>query len=371
MRDEPSQKEVALAMLAGLSWLAFVVIALACSAAAYGQSPRWAACRVQNHVGNAANVGSGTLVDKTEDGREGLILTCWHLFREGTGQIVVTFADGRSHAARVVALEQGADLAALAIANPRAEPVDVSFSVASQSKLSACGFGQNGKYLCAVGAKSGESHAVGQTSLLINNAVRSGDSGGGVIDEQGHLVAVVWGERDGVTYASCGAPLRDFLGRALGGRARQVVNCPDGLCPRKQTPPQILRTDPSASDALDPRFDKLAEAIDRLQKEKQDRGDYLTRGELQRFESDSTARHESLLQRLQGLASVGNPAVGKAAGAAAVSLLGLSGPAGWAVLAAGTVGGWLAGRFMRRKLRGAGGRRRPFRRVSTDRTQSG
>lgn len=384
MRYEPSRKEVAVAMVAGLSWLAFVLIALVCSAAAHGQATGSAVCRVHNRLNGFANVGSGTLVDKTEDGREGLVLTCWHLFREGTGQVVVQFADGRTHGARLVALDQDADLAALAIANPRAKAVGVNLTVARHAKLSACGFGQTGQYLCAVGTASGESRTAGQTSLLINGAVRSGDSGGGVFDEQGQLVAVVWGERDGVTYASCGTPLKNFLGRVLGRRTQLVVNCPNGLCPRPQSPqlagPQAPShgsdgrepgTDRLASDGLDPRVDELAAAIDRLREEKQDRGDFLIRGELQRFESESNARHESLLERFRALAAGGSSSVGKAAGAAAVSLLGLSGPAGWAVLAAGTVGGWLVGRRMRRKLRGAGGRRRPFRSVSTDRTRSG
>ena len=229
--------------------------------------------------------------------------------------------------------------------------------------------------------RGGESRAPGQTSLLVNNGVRSGDSGGGVCDEQGRLVAVVWGERDGVTYASSGTPLRDFLGRVLGQRTQLVVNCPDGLCPQL-LPPQRASPSPGLDSALpgpgtgrlapqavlpldpgtgehsiidDPRFGELAAAIDRLRTEKLDRSD------LQRFESESTTRHESLLERIRVLAAGGGPSLGKAAGAAAVSLLGLSGPAGWAVLAAGTVGGWLVGRRMRRKLRGAGGRRRPFR----------
>ncbi len=366
-------------LLAALGWLAVTLNAPFAEAG----SPRATVCRVHNRLGGFANVGSGTLVDKTEDGREGLILTCWHLFREGTGQVVVQFADGRSHGARVVALDRDADLAALAIANPRAEPVGVNLTIARNAKLSACGFGQTGQYRCAVGIYGGESRAPGQTSLLVNSGVRLGDSGGGVFDEQGQLVAVVWGERDGVTYASCGTPLMDFLGRVLGRRTQQVVNCPNGLCPRplpgQLAPVAVLPIDPGTGEHSiidDPRFDELAAAIDRLHTEKPDRSD------LERFESESTIRHESLLERMRvlaaggGFAQGGGPSVGKAAGAAAVSLLGLSGPAGWAVLAAGSVGGWLAGgwlkgRRMRRKLHGAGGRRRPFRHVSTDRTRSG
>lgn len=370
----------------------FVPLAIASSQRQTAEnSPTAAVCRVHNQLGGFANVGSGTLVDKTDDEREGLVLTCWHLFREGMGQVVVEFPDGRTHGARVVALDENADLAALAIANPRIEPASVHLET-GPGRLAACGFGQTGQLRCAVGANIGASQAPGQTNLLIDNAVRSGDSGGGVFDAEGRLVAVVWGERDGVTYASCGTPLRDFLGRVMGRRTQFVMNCPNGLCPRplpsqpavprapshgsdgrapapgsgtgQLAPRAMLPLDPGTGEHSiinDPRFDELATAIDKLRTDKQDRGDYVTRDELQLVETEQSARHESLLERLKVIAVGGSPSVGRAAGAAAVSLLGLSGPAGWAVLAAGTVGGWLVGRRMKRKLDGAGGRRRPFR----------
>ncbi|MCG8451234.1 MAG: serine protease [Pirellulales bacterium] len=323
---------------------------------------RAAVCRVHNRLPHIANVGSGTLVDKTEDGREGLVLTCWHLFREGMGQVVVVFSDGRSHGARVVAVDQPADLAALVVANPRPEPVSVNLTLNSQSRLSACGYGHSGQFRCTSGAYVGESQTPGQTSFMVSGAVRSGDSGGGVFDDQDRLVGVVWGQADGVIYASYGQPLRNFLGRVLGRRQQFVVDCTNGLCPRSQTPP---RAGPSSGPgprtgrlaSLDPRFNQLAAAIEKLRVEKQDRGDYLTAKDLKQLRSESTARHESLLERIRVIAAGGSPSVG----AAVAGLLGLSGPTGWAVLAVGTIGGWLIGQRMRRKLRGARGRRRPFR----------
>ncbi len=376
MRDHPSRKEFTAALIAALSWLTFIVFALAFSAAAHGQSSpsHQAVCRVHNQLGTVANVGSGTLVDKTEDSSQGLVLTCWHLFREGTGNIVVEFGNGRTHGARIVAHDEKADLAALAISKPQSEPVKVGFVLEGNARLSACGFGSSGRYRCANGIVIGESHGEGQRSLLVNDTVRSGDSGGGVFDEQGRLVAVIWGERSGVTYASHGAPLKNFIERVLGRRTRVVVNCPNGLCPRtapsnRDRPAWISKDKPESSE--DPRFGELTRAISALQLEKQDRGNYLTRDELagyvqsekiEQLENENQVRHESLLTRIRALSAAGGPSLGKAAGAAAVGLLGLSGPAGWAVLAAGTFGGWLMGRWMKRKQHGGGGRRRqPFR----------
>jgi len=377
MCDHPSRKEFAAALIAALSWLMFVVLALACSAAASGQSSpcHQAVCRVHNQLGAVANVGSGTLVDKTEDGSQGLVLTCWHLFREGNGKIVVEFGNGQTHGARIVAHDEKADLAALVISKPWPEPVQVGFVLDQNARLSACGFGSSGRYRCAHGIVIGESHGEGQQSLLVSDAVRSGDSGGGVFDEQGRLVAVIWGERSGVTYASHGAPLKNFIERVLGRRTRMVVNCPNGLCPRaapfnRDRPAGIAKGN-AVSRSVDSRFDELTRAIDALQRGKQDRGNYLTRNELagyvegeqlEQLENKSQARHESLLTRIRALSAAGGPSLGKAAGAAAVGLLGLSGPAGWAVLAASTFGGWLIGRWVKRKRRGGGGRRRqPFR----------
>ena len=304
-------------------------------------------------------------MEVSANGREGLVLTCWHVFREGYGQIVVQCSDGRTHGARVVAVDQSADLAALVIANPRVSPAQFSYQPVQQDRLRACGYGQSGRYRCISGPSLGVSEQSGQTSLLVQGAVRSGDSGGGVFNQRGELVAVVWGHREGVTYASGGRPLRTFLSRVLGRRPQVVVNCPNGLCPRPQVPDLASPQEPQSpapaepegsehSIVVDRRLRELAAAIERLEQEKQQVGEYATRRDL--ADSEST-----VLQRLEPLLSRGSSGLGKHAGKTAAAVLGLTGPLGWAVVAAGTLGGWLVGRRMKRKLRGARGRRRPFR----------
>lgn len=371
--------------VAGWFWLAVVVIALLCSCTANGADRlpqvalKAAVCRVSNQVGGANNLGSGTLIDKTADGREGLVLTCAHLFSEGTGDVLVEFSDGKSHRARLIDLDKQADLAALAIAYPTGQPVEVILEMSSQAKLQACGYGPRGVYRCAVGPRVGEAASVGQMSLLIGDSVRSGDSGGGVFDEQGRLVAVIWGEAQGVTYASYGQPLRHFLNRVLGRRTSVVNSCPGGVCPQRPRRPVISgREESIVVDSHWAAFqEKFQRQIDELRARKQDRGDYLTRGELpdlgsyarqadvEQLENESTTRHATLLERLK---SINGRSVGKVAGTAAVGLLGLSGPAGWGVIAAASVSGWLIGQRMKRKLSGAGGRRqRRFREQSEPR----
>src|SRR5690606_977614 len=104
-------------------------------------------------------------------------------------------------------------------ARPGASAAVVNQQLATISQMTACGFGPSGAYRCAAGPVLGYSEGPGQTSVRIGGAVRSGDSGGGVFDNRGRLVAVVWGESGGVTYASTGRPLSRFLDRVLGRRA--------------------------------------------------------------------------------------------------------------------------------------------------------
>ena len=319
--------------------------------------PPNAVCRVNNRLASFNNVGSGTLVDKTDDGREGLVLTCAHLFSAGVGTVVVEFPGGKSHGAKVVAMDREADLAALAICNPAAEHAAVAFEFEKSQRVQACGFGPSGEFACAAGPVVGEASDAGQLNVLIGDAVRSGDSGGGVFDAQGNLVAVVWGEAGGITYASTGPPLRRFLDRVLGRRTAFVYACPGGMCPR---PYQggVNRPRPSA-EADSPILEEIQRRLALVEQNKQDRGDYVTRGEfgnlanreeVTRLESQFTDRHESLLAQIDAL----RPGLAHVAGTAAAGLLGISGPAGWGVLAATTLGGWLAGRLLKR---GVGGRR--------------
>jgi hypothetical protein len=359
MKQNPHPREPHDFAVLGIGWLVLVLVALACSSC-LGAVPREALCRVENRLARSENLGSGTLVDRTPDGREGLVLTCAHLFREGAGQIVVRFPNGASHGAKLVAIDHRADLAALAIANPRVAPAPVATSFRTNGPLQACGFGPDGQFRCATGAVVGRAESTGQTSLLISDAVRSGDSGGGVFDAEGRLVAVIWGEAEGVTYASHGVPFTGFLQRVLGPRTLPAGPCPGGVCPRPspQTPqvPQWSPV-PSAPAAEQPTLDcsgqleQLRDQIARLQNEKQDRGNYVTADQLTQVEIESNARHAGLLAQIAAIA----PTAGKLA----TGLLGISGPVGWGILAATTVGGWLAGRLLRRRQHrsDAGGRR--------------
>ena len=387
-------------------WMAFALLIVLVSTAKVqaitSQQLQPAVCRIQNQLRGASNFGSGTLINKSTDGSEGLILTCAHLFQEGVGEVVVAFADGQTHGAKLLQVDAQADLAALAIANPRVEPVQISPRVAQHEELFACGYGPRGVFRCAVGPVVGQAAGQGQLSLMIGDPVRSGDSGGGVFDRQGRLVAVIWGEAQGVTYASFGRPLQKFLNRVLPKNATVAASCPGGICPlppRNQPLNRQPRWQPKHESnavltlqqkvaANGQKIDELATGLQQAREqskkalaaadnllaitneigkrlkiaESKPAGElldgYVQHEQLAQVEANSQQRHASLLERLAELTQLSGAGVGRAAGTATVGLLGLSGPAGWGVLAAMTIGGWAIGRRMQSKTRGAGGRQR-------------
>jgi len=226
-------------------------------------------CHCRIFVGDGS-VGSGTLIGK--NGATGLVLTCSHLFDQSTSSIVVQFPDGDRFGARLVDRDAANDLAAVLIQRPAVEPIEVCDDDVSQSaQLTACGYGGTGQFRPVRGAVAGAAQAVGATfpSLKIRSAVRPGDSGGGVLDDAGRLVGVVWGCRDGETYLTCGRPLRDFLHRIRPSEPGR---------PRPRSSPTIHWQ--AWRDDVDTR-------LAALDAKKQDRGDYLQVGDLNAYAKQS------------------------------------------------------------------------------------
>jgi Trypsin-like peptidase domain len=224
-------------------------------------------------------MGSGTLIGANDS--VGLVLTCSHLFDCSKSGIIVTFPNGRRYAANLVDLDRANDLGALEIRRPTVEPLTVS-DTDPTGVLVACGFGPNGAFRAISGNITGHPTASGATyaSTTIAGAVRSGDSGGGVLDMSGHVVGIVWGQRDGQTYATCGQPLREFLARIrskIFGSAPVAVNKPTDSQPTALPGVHSPEFDwPTWTSELDSRL----RAIDA---KKQDKGDYLRPGDLNRY----------------------------------------------------------------------------------------
>jgi hypothetical protein len=303
-------------------------------------------CRIQ--VGDGS-VGSGTLVSKGDS--TATVLTCSHLFDNSTSSIIVTFSDGTRFGARLIERDRANDLAALLIRVPAVSPIEVD-DAQPTGVLTACGYGNDGRFRGVRGAITGTAQAVGATfpSMQIGGAVRPGDSGGGVLNTTGQLVGVVWGCRDGETYLTCGPPLRDFLSRVLPSIARRE---PERPRPRSSTPTldsELWRTE-------------IEQRLTALDAKKQDRGDYLQASDLnayvqrdevsqvvssesEQIEQRATSRIESLhtaiLARVEERMNQVNPGLlgGLSTGKLVVGALGLSGPVALAVMVAGTFAGY-------------------------------
>ena len=169
--------------------------------------------------------------------------------------------------------------------------------------LTACGFGPNGQFRGIRGNITGQATAVGTQfpSLTIQGAVRPGDSGGGVLNAAGQLVGIVWGRRDGVTYATCGQPVREFLKRIL-GRESLAKQPPIANSPQSPAPNPTVDW-PAWSTEIESRLQSL-------DAKKQDKGDYLQPGDLNGYLRAMTcpnsmkrqfARHDQLDNRFESI----------------------------------------------------------------------
>jgi hypothetical protein len=230
-------------------------------------------CRISVADGTS---GSGTLVACNDS--IALVLTCSHLFDTCKSHTVVSFAHGGRFNANLIEVDRANDLAALAIQRPEIKPLVVS-DAEPAGLLTACGFGPNGVFRCVRGRLTGHPTAAGATypSTTIAGAVRPGDSGGGVLDTNGDVIGVVWGQRDGQTYATCGRPVREFFHRVR-----------NKLFGQQPSPSQSVPTSPQPPDPS-PTFDwqawtnELDARIRALDAKKQDKGDYLRPGDLNSY----------------------------------------------------------------------------------------
>jgi len=218
--------------------------------------PHPAVARIANARAGSTCYGSGTLVGK-EDGR-GVIVTCAHLFRRGVGEVTVAFPGGQQHQARVLAVDETWDLAALEIADPGAEPIAIAAdSPQPGESLQSCGFGSDGRYGCNPGRVLGYARPAGSTThetLTLTGRAREGDSGGPVFNGRGELVAVVWGT-DGRTVEGtyCGRIRKFLAGLLRPGRPPAPAPqrpSPPGTAPPSTAPPTENRT-PAAGGLLE------------------------------------------------------------------------------------------------------------------------
>src|SRR5947208_8330880 len=87
-------------------------------------TPHPAVARIIVPEDGATAFGSGTLVGVNKD--RGLVITNWHVVRDGTGLVEVVFPDGFRSNAKPLKVDSDWDLAALVIWRPKVEPVKIA-----------------------------------------------------------------------------------------------------------------------------------------------------------------------------------------------------------------------------------------------------
>ncbi len=167
--------------------------------------------RISVDEGKTVSRGSGTLF------RPDSVVTCYHLFTNSKSGITVTFNDGTKVKGRLIEYDKTYDLACIEIDPVAYRPAKISQSKNLAGQFEARGYGSGDEPFRSVRgsfvrwASPSRSGAVA-SSLVLDAAVRSGDSGGGIHNDGG-LYGVIWGCVDGETYGTSGAGFRQFIQR--------------------------------------------------------------------------------------------------------------------------------------------------------------
>ena len=176
------------------------------------QTPHPAVARIIAPESTGVSLGSGVLVDV--NGSQGLVLTNWHVIRDSRSAVLVQFADGFQSAGTVIRFDEAWDLAAISIWKPKATPVPLAQrNPIPGEPLSIAGYGrgayreQRGR--CTEYLSPGSGYP--KELVELQAPARQGDSGGPILNADGRLAGVLFGEGDGRTVGSCASRLRVFL----------------------------------------------------------------------------------------------------------------------------------------------------------------
>lgn len=189
--------------------------------------PHPAVARVIVPEGDMTSFGSGTLVDVRD--QFGLVITNWHVVRDGHGDVEVVFPDGFRSKARPLKVDADWDLAALVIWRPPATPVPIAARAPqSGDQLTICGYGQ-GQYRAATGRCTqyySPKIDLPQHMVELDVEARQGDSGGPIFNDRGELAGVLFGAGGGTTLGSFGGRVESFLATLapdIGGAAESAI----------------------------------------------------------------------------------------------------------------------------------------------------
>lgn len=182
---------------------------------------------------SALQSGSGWVFD------DGLILTNAHVVAGSTNRIVQVGGAGRPYSADLVVLDPDRDIAVLRVRDLDAEPLDLGEALSTDDDAVVVGYPENGPYTIsparvreAVTARGldiyDESEVVREVYAL-RAVVRSGNSGGPVLDAGGDAVGMVFarsGEDPETGYALTLSELQEALQTGAAATAVDPGGCP-------------------------------------------------------------------------------------------------------------------------------------------------
>lgn len=196
---------------------------------------------------NLNSYGSGTLIYYQN---RVYLLTCAHLFENATDYATVQFSKQVGCPVQPLAIDREYDLAVLDMSIPGAlpagtTPVQLTASIPFPgTRVYAAGYGSNGVYKVTVATVKGYVQTLGADARDTLQAaydrtgatVRFGDSGGGVFNQSGELVATLWGSDNQCLYGSQIGRIRYFLKSAISEPKPIPVPKPVPAAPAPQAP---------------------------------------------------------------------------------------------------------------------------------------
>ncbi|MBT4694416.1 MAG: trypsin-like peptidase domain-containing protein [Planctomycetaceae bacterium] len=174
--------------------------------------PHPAVARIRSLESNATSFGSGTLI--YQQGKQGILITNYHVIKNAQDDILVTFPSGFRSSAKVVASDPRWDLAALLIWAPKIQPVMITDNPAKPGDtLTIAGYG-SGRYQASSGICSQYvSPGINQPREMVElrAVARQGDSGGPIFNQNGELAGVLFGAGWRTTAGSYSGRVKNFL----------------------------------------------------------------------------------------------------------------------------------------------------------------
>jgi hypothetical protein len=190
------------------------------------------------------SIGSGTLV--RWGANKVVVLTARHVVQDAR-RIVVELHNKKTHKARVLKVDAVWDCAVLElIGKPEGvAPAELELGDAAMqkegSRLESCGYGPDGRLACNTGLFIGYRRSTRTPNgpddwFEISGHARQGDSGGGIFNQRGRLVGVLWGTNGEVVVGVQAGRIHALLDEALADRNNtaepaaepEADDCPEG-----------------------------------------------------------------------------------------------------------------------------------------------